>query len=115
MSNESRIINEGRGRIKHQLIMGNEFTTEMTVDNIQMTEMYQQFSRHGPNTQRILVKGDLDNLTNNSAVREADPNRHLMLRNIYNVHNKNESSLQTGSINDQVSLITTNAELMRHI
>ncbi|GBN29424.1 hypothetical protein AVEN_113135-1 [Araneus ventricosus] len=58
MSNESRIINEGRGRIKHQLIMGSEFTTEMTVDNIQLSEMYQQFSRHGPNTQRILVKGD---------------------------------------------------------
>ncbi|GBN21143.1 B-cell lymphoma 6 [Araneus ventricosus] len=73
MSNESRIINEGRGRINHQLIMGSEFTTEMTVDNIQLTEMYQQFSRHAPNTQRILVKGDLDNLTNNSAVRESDP------------------------------------------
>ncbi|GBM90612.1 hypothetical protein AVEN_161690-1, partial [Araneus ventricosus] len=68
MSNESRIINEGRGRIKHQLIMGSEFTTEMTVDNIELTEMYQPFSRHAPNTQRILVKGDLDNLTNNSAV-----------------------------------------------
>ncbi|GBN27286.1 Zinc finger protein 595 [Araneus ventricosus] len=70
ISNESRIINEGRGRIKHQLIMGSEFTTKMTVDNIQLTEMcvYQQFSRHAPNTQRILVKGDLDNLTNNSAV-----------------------------------------------
>ncbi|GBO30665.1 hypothetical protein AVEN_69889-1 [Araneus ventricosus] len=27
MSNESRIINEERGRIKHQLIIGNEFTT----------------------------------------------------------------------------------------
>ncbi|GBN21148.1 hypothetical protein AVEN_177437-1 [Araneus ventricosus] len=73
MSNESRIINEERGRIKHQLIMGNEFSTEMTVDNIQLNEMYQPFSRHGTNTQRILVKGDLDNLTNNSAVREADP------------------------------------------
>ncbi|GBN81213.1 hypothetical protein AVEN_102496-1 [Araneus ventricosus] len=97
MSNESRIISEERGRIKHQLIMGNEFTTEMTVDNIELTEMYQQFSRHGPNTQKILVKGDLDNLTNNSAVREADPCRHLMLRNIYKVHNKNESSLHAGS------------------
>ncbi|GBM97412.1 Zinc finger protein 41 [Araneus ventricosus] len=114
MSNESRIINEGRGRINHQLIMGSEFTTEMTVDNIQLTEMYQQFSRHAPNTQRILVKGDLDNLTNNSAVWEADPSRHLILRNIYKVHNKHESSLHAGSINDQVSRIRTNAELMRH-
>ncbi|GBM72719.1 hypothetical protein AVEN_189643-1 [Araneus ventricosus] len=114
MSNESRIINDERDRIKHQLIMRNEFTTEMTVDNNQLTEMYQQFSRHGPNTQRILVKGDLDNLTNNSAVREADPCRHLMLRNIYKVHNKNESSLHAGSINDEESRISTNAELMRH-
>ncbi|GBN46510.1 Zinc finger protein 235, partial [Araneus ventricosus] len=114
MSNESRIINEERGRIKHQLIMGSEFTTEMTVDNNELTEMYQPFSRHGPNTQRILVKGDLDNLINNSAVREADPSRHLMLKNIYKVHNKHESSLHTGSLNDQVSLIRTNPELMRH-
>ncbi|GBO03263.1 Zinc finger protein 235 [Araneus ventricosus] len=108
MSIESPIINEERGRIKHQLTMGNEFTTERTEDNSQLTDMYQQFSRHGPNTQRILVKDDLDNLTNNSAVREADPSRHLMLRNIYNVHNKHESSLHTGSINDQVSRIRTN-------
>ncbi|GBN84098.1 Zinc finger protein 234 [Araneus ventricosus] len=114
MSNESRIINEERGRIKHQLFMKNEFTTEMTVDNIQLTEMYQQFSRHGPNTHRSLVKGALDNLTNNSAVIESDPSRHLMLRNIYKVHNKHESSLQTGSINSEVSRIRTNAELMRH-
>ncbi|GBO12895.1 hypothetical protein AVEN_225055-1 [Araneus ventricosus] len=114
MSNESRIINEGPGRIKHQLIMGCEFTTEMTVDNIELTEMYQKFSRRAPNTQRILVKGDLDNLTNNSAVREADPSRHLMLRNIYKIHNKHESSLHTGSINDEVNRITTNAELTRH-
>ncbi|GBN67372.1 Zinc finger protein 235 [Araneus ventricosus] len=94
--------------------MGNEFTTEITVDSIQLTEMYHQFSRHGPNTERILVKGDLDNLTNNSAVREADPSRHLMLRNIDKVHNKNESSLHAGSINDEVNRITTNAELTRH-
>ncbi|GBO18372.1 hypothetical protein AVEN_125535-1, partial [Araneus ventricosus] len=114
MSNESLIINEERGRIKHQLIMGNEFTTEMTVDNNELTEMYQPFSRHGPNTQRILVKGDLDNLTNNSAVREAYPSRNLMLRNIYKVHNKHEFSLHTGSLNDQVSLIRANPELMRH-
>ncbi|GBN75127.1 Zinc finger protein 234 [Araneus ventricosus] len=114
MSIESPIINEERGPIKHQLIMGNEFTTEMTVDSIQLTEMYHQFSRHGPNTERIVVKGDVDNLTNNSAVREADPSRHLMLRNIDKVHNKNESSLHTGSINDQVSRIRTNAELTRH-
>ncbi|GBO13568.1 Zinc finger protein 517 [Araneus ventricosus] len=114
MSNKSRIINEERGRITHQLIKGNEFTTEITVDSIQLTEMYHQFSRHGPNTERILVKGDLDNLTNNSAVREADPSRHLMLRNINKVHNKNESSLHAGSINDEVNRITTNAELTRH-
>ncbi|GBN93576.1 Zinc finger protein 595 [Araneus ventricosus] len=101
MSNESRIINEERGRIKHQLIMGNEFTTEITVDSIQLAEMYHQFSRHGPNNERILVKGELDNLTNNFAVREADPCRLLMLRNIDKVHNKNESSLHAGSINDE--------------
>ncbi|GBO35598.1 Zinc finger protein 782, partial [Araneus ventricosus] len=113
MSNESRIVNDERDRKKHQLFMENEFTTEMIVDNIQLTEMYQQFSRHGTNTHRILVKGALDNLTNNSAVIEADPSLHLMLRNIYKVHNNNESSLHAGSINDEVSRIRTNSELMR--
>ncbi|GBN10698.1 hypothetical protein AVEN_173812-1 [Araneus ventricosus] len=92
--------NQERGHIKHELIMGNEFTTEMTVDDFQLIELYRQFSKYGQNTRRILMKGDLDNLTTNFTVREAETSRHLMLGNIYKVHNIHASPIHTDSEND---------------
>ncbi|GBN92616.1 hypothetical protein AVEN_133043-1 [Araneus ventricosus] len=93
--------------------MGNEFTTKMTVDDIQLIELYRQFSKYGQNTRRILMKGDLDNLTTNFTVREAETSRHLMLGNIYKVHNIHASPIHTDSENDHVRLISRDTEIMR--
>ncbi|GBN18758.1 hypothetical protein AVEN_270397-1 [Araneus ventricosus] len=94
--------------------MGNEFTTEMTVDYIQLTELYRQFSKYGQITRRILMKGDLDNLTTNFTVREAESSRHLMLGNIYKVHNIDAFNMHIDSKNDHVRLISRDTQIMRH-
>ncbi|GBO00959.1 hypothetical protein AVEN_39319-1 [Araneus ventricosus] len=94
--------------------MGNEFTTEMTVDYIQLTELYRQFSKYGQITRRILMKGDLHNLTTNFTVREAETSRHLMLGYIYKVHNIHASPIHTDSENDHLRLISRDTEIMRH-
>ncbi|GBM99807.1 hypothetical protein AVEN_101556-1, partial [Araneus ventricosus] len=94
--------------------MGNEFTTEMTVDYIHLTELYRQFSKYGQITRGILMKGDLDNLTTNFTAREAETSRHLMLGNIYKVHNIHASPIHTDSENDHVSLISRDTEIMLH-
>ncbi|GBO28080.1 hypothetical protein AVEN_90980-1 [Araneus ventricosus] len=94
--------------------MGNEFTTEMTVDYIQLTELYRQFSKYGQITRRILMKGDLDNMSTDFMVREAETSRHLMLGNIYKVHNIHASLIHTDSKNDHVRLINRFTEIMRH-
>ncbi|GBN78337.1 hypothetical protein AVEN_8830-1 [Araneus ventricosus] len=93
--------------------MGNEFITEMTVDGIQLTDLYHQFSKYGQNTRRILMKGDLDNLTTNFPVREAETSRHLMLGYIYKVHNVHASPIHTDSENDHVRLNSRDTEIMR--
>ncbi|GBN83831.1 hypothetical protein AVEN_1283-1 [Araneus ventricosus] len=56
------------------------------------------------------MKDDLDTMTNNVAVTEGEPRRHLMLSNI----STHESLEHTGPINEQVRLIRRNAEMMRH-
>ncbi|GBN07607.1 hypothetical protein AVEN_108489-1 [Araneus ventricosus] len=93
--------------------MGNEFTIEITVDDIQLTELYRQFSKYGQITRRILMKGDFDNLTTNFTVREEETSRHLMLGNIYKVHNIHASPIHTYSENDYVKLISRDTEIMR--
>ncbi|GBO28433.1 hypothetical protein AVEN_81027-1 [Araneus ventricosus] len=92
--------------------MGNEFTTEITVDGIQLTDLYRQFSKYGQTTRRILMKGDLDNLTTNFTVREAETSRHLMLGYIYKVNNIHASPIHTDSENDHVRLISRDTEIM---
>ncbi|GBN64385.1 hypothetical protein AVEN_90535-1 [Araneus ventricosus] len=92
--------------------MGNEFTTEMTVDDIQLTELYRQFSKYLQITRRILMKADLDNLTTNFTVRDAETSRHLMLGNIYKIHNIHASPIHTDSENDHVRLISRDTEIM---
>ncbi|GBO23425.1 hypothetical protein AVEN_37833-1 [Araneus ventricosus] len=69
----------------------------MTVDHIQLIELYRQFSKYGQNTRRILMKADLDNLATNFTVREAETSRHLMLGNLYKVHNVHVSPIHIDS------------------
>ncbi|GBO14304.1 hypothetical protein AVEN_134278-1 [Araneus ventricosus] len=80
--------------------MENEFTTEMTIDNIQLIDLYRQFLKYGQITRRILMKADLDNLTTHFTVREAETSRHLMLGNIYKVHNIHAFDIHIDSKND---------------
>ncbi|GBM40651.1 Zinc finger protein 681 [Araneus ventricosus] len=107
-SNDAPVINEERGLINHELVMGNKHESEKAEDKIGLSEIYRQFSKYGQINERILTKDDLDSMTNNFAVTEAAQNKDLMLSNIPTY----VSSEDTGSINDQVKINRTNAEMM---
>ncbi|GBN90170.1 Zinc finger protein 233 [Araneus ventricosus] len=107
-SNDAPVINEERGLINHELVMGNKHDSEKAEDKIRSSEKYRQFSKYGQINERILTKDDLDSMTNNFAVTEAAQNKDLMLSNIPTY----VSSEDTGSINDQVKINRTNAEMM---
>ncbi|GBN26195.1 hypothetical protein AVEN_62593-1, partial [Araneus ventricosus] len=107
-SNDAPVINEERGLINHELVMGNKHDSEKAEDKIRSSEKYRQFSKYGQINERILTKDDLDSMTNNFAVTEAAQNRDLMLSNIPTY----VSPEDTGSINNQVKINRTNAEMM---
>ncbi|GBN82056.1 Zinc finger protein 681 [Araneus ventricosus] len=108
-SNDAPVINEERGLINHELVMGNKHDCEKAEDKIGLSEIYRQFSKYGQINERIFTKDDLDSMTNNFAVTEAEPSRHLMFNYMPTI----VSPEDTGSINDQVRINRTNAELMR--
>ncbi|GBN67368.1 hypothetical protein AVEN_273182-1 [Araneus ventricosus] len=110
VSNDDPVINENCCRINHELIMGNKSVSEIGEDHIRSSEMYHQLSKYGKSSQRILIRGDLERMTNNFAVTEAEPNRHEVLSNIPT----NGSPVHTGSINDQIGLNRTNTVMIRH-
>ncbi|GBN36548.1 hypothetical protein AVEN_87691-1, partial [Araneus ventricosus] len=107
-SNDAPVINEERGLINHELVMGNKHDSEKAEDKIRSSEKYRQFSKYGQINERIFTKDDLDSMTNYFAVTETAQNKDLMLSNIPTY----VSSEDTGSINDQVKINRTNAEMM---
>ncbi|GBO17313.1 hypothetical protein AVEN_140991-1 [Araneus ventricosus] len=109
ISNDSPVIEEDRDRINQELVMGSKPDSEIAEDNIRLSEMYHQFSKYGQDTQRILIRGDLERMTNNFAVTEAEPSRELVFSNIPT----NVSLVRNGSINHQVRLNRTNVKMMR--
>ncbi|GBM81098.1 Zinc finger protein 235 [Araneus ventricosus] len=109
-SNDTPVINEDRGLINHELVMGNKHDSEKAEDKILSSEKYRQFSKYGQIKERILTKDDLDSMTNNSAFTEAAPSRDFVLRNIPT----HGSPVHTGSMNAQVRIDRTNVLMMRH-
>ncbi|GBN78110.1 Zinc finger protein 782 [Araneus ventricosus] len=109
ISNDAPVLYEHRDRIYHELVMGN-IPGRQIEDHIRSSEMYHQFSKFGQNTQSILTISDLDSKNDNFAVAEAEPRRDLVFSNIL-THGSPE---HTGSINDQVRLNRSNAEMMLH-
>ncbi|GBN38198.1 hypothetical protein AVEN_138747-1, partial [Araneus ventricosus] len=107
-SNDAPVINEERGLINHELVMVNKHDSEKAEDKIRSSEKYRQFSKYGQINERILTKDDLDSTTNYFAVTKAALSRDLMPSNIPT----NVSPEDTGSINDQVRINRTNAEMM---
>ncbi|GBN81445.1 Zinc finger protein 347 [Araneus ventricosus] len=105
---DAPVINEDRCLINHELVIGNKHDSEKAEDKIRSSEKYRQFSKYGQINERILIKDDLDSMTNNFAVAKAALSRDLILSNIPT----NVSPEDTGSINDQVSINRTNAEMM---
>ncbi|GBN95384.1 Zinc finger protein 10 [Araneus ventricosus] len=89
--------------------MGNKPDSEIE-DHIRSSEMYHQLSKYGKSIQRILIRGDIERMTNNFGVTEAEPNRHEVLSNIPT----HGSPVHTGSINDHIGLNRTNTVMMRH-
>ncbi|GBM96488.1 Zinc finger protein 235 [Araneus ventricosus] len=94
--------------MNHELFIGNKHDSEKAEDKIRSSEKYRQFSKYGQINERIFTKDDLDSMANNFAVTEAAQNKDLMLSNIPTY----VSSEDTGSINDQVRINRTNAEMM---
>ncbi|GBO10801.1 hypothetical protein AVEN_228033-1 [Araneus ventricosus] len=109
INNDPPVIEEDRGRINQELAMGSKPDSEIAEDNIRLSEMYHQFSKYGQDTQRILIRGDLERMTNNFAVSEAEPSRELVFSNIPT----NVSLEHKGSINHQVRLNRTNVKMMQ--
>ncbi|GBN10929.1 Zinc finger protein 33A [Araneus ventricosus] len=108
--NDAPVINEERGLINHELLMGNKHDSEKAEDKIGLSEIYRQFSKYGQINEIILTKDDLDSMKNNSAFTEAAPSRDFVLSNIpthgFPVH--------TGSMNAQVRIDRTNVVMLRH-
>ncbi|GBN81214.1 Zinc finger protein 33A [Araneus ventricosus] len=109
ISNDAPVLYEDRGRIYHELVMGNKPGSEIE-DHIQSSEIHRQLSKYGQDTQTILMISELDSKNDNFAVAEAEPRRDLVISNIP-THGSPE---HTGSINDQVRLNRSNAEMMLH-
>ncbi|GBM98378.1 Zinc finger protein 226 [Araneus ventricosus] len=109
ISNDAPVLYEDRGRIYHELVMGNKPGSEIE-DHIRSSEMYHLFSKYRQDTQTILTISDLGSKNDNFAVAEAEPRRDLVFSNIP-THGSPE---HTGSINDQVRLNRSNAEMMLH-
>ncbi|GBM12944.1 hypothetical protein AVEN_113834-1, partial [Araneus ventricosus] len=107
-SNDAPVINEERGLINHELVMGNKHDSEKAEGKIRSSRKYRQFSKYGQINERILTKDDLDSTTNNFAVTKAALSRDLMPSNIPTI----VSPEDTGSINDPVRINRTNAEMM---
>ncbi|GBN64113.1 Zinc finger protein 782 [Araneus ventricosus] len=109
ISNDVPVLYEYRDRIYHELVMVNKPGREIE-DHIRSSEMYHQFSKYRRDTQNILTISDLDSKNDNFAVAEAEPSRDLVFSNIL-THGSPE---HTGSINDQVRLNRSNAEMLLH-
>ncbi|GBN95801.1 Zinc finger protein 782 [Araneus ventricosus] len=109
ISNDAPVLYEDRDRIYHELVMVNKPGVEIE-DHSRSSEMYRQFSKYGQDIQTILTISDLDSKNDNFAVAEAEPGRDLVFSNIP-THGSPE---HTGSINDQVRLFRSNAEIMLH-
>ncbi|GBM93522.1 Zinc finger protein 235, partial [Araneus ventricosus] len=107
-SNDAPVINEERGLINHELVMGNKHDSEKAEDKIGLSEIYRQFSKYGQINEIILTKDDLGSMTNNSAFTEAAPSRDFVLSNIPT----HGSPVHTVSMNAQVRIDKTNAEMM---
>ncbi|GBM97411.1 hypothetical protein AVEN_260344-1 [Araneus ventricosus] len=106
--NDVPVLYEDRGRINHELVMGNKPDSETAVDSTRFSEIYRQCTKYGKSTQSSLINGDLDSMANNFAVTEAEPGRELVFSNIPT----NVSLESNGSINQQVRLNRTNVEMM---
>ncbi|GBN86261.1 Zinc finger protein 782 [Araneus ventricosus] len=109
ISNDAPVLYEDRGRIYHELVMGNKPGSEIE-DHSRSSEMYRQFSKYGQDTQTILTISDLHSKNDNFAVAEAKSSWDLVFSNIP-THGSPE---HTGSINDQVRLNRSNAEMILH-
>ncbi|GBL61988.1 hypothetical protein AVEN_148974-1, partial [Araneus ventricosus] len=81
ISNDSPVLYEDRGRIYHELVMGNKSGSEIE-DHIRSSEMYRQFSKYGQDTLTILTISDLDSKNDNFTVAEAKSSWDLVFSNI---------------------------------
>ncbi|GBN32091.1 Zinc finger protein 782 [Araneus ventricosus] len=108
--NDAPVINEDRGLINHELVMGNKHDSEKAEDKIGLSEKYRQFSKYGQINEIILTKDDLDSMTNTFAVTKAAPSRDSVLSNIPT----HGSPVHTGSMNAQVRIDRTNVVMMPH-
>ncbi|GBN10926.1 Zinc finger protein 782 [Araneus ventricosus] len=108
--NDAPVINEDRGLINHEFVVGNKHDSEKAEDKIGLSEIYRQFSKYGQINEIILTKDDLDSMTNNSAFTEAAPSRDFVLSNIPT----HGSPVHTGSMNAQVRIDRTNVVMLRH-
>ncbi|GBN21142.1 B-cell lymphoma 6 [Araneus ventricosus] len=107
--NDAPVLYEDRGRINHELVMGNKPDSEAAVDSIRFSESYRQCTKYGKSMQSILMNGDLHSMANNFAVTEAEPGQELVFSN----SPTNVFLERNGSINHQVRINRTNVKMMR--